>query len=268
MYNMKKLILILIISYLSFIISCKPNQTTVYTQIINHDIEVNDVKTINDLQDVLTNSIEESIQYCVGVSSKNSYSIIDSTTTGSGVIIGKDNDAYFILTNYHVITTNTGKIFDTLKIYLGEDIYLDATYVSGNSDKDIAILKVETQLMLKVCKITSSKILVGATCFAVGCPYDMETYFNSVTIGYISGLNRLIEETSNGEVKNKVTNVYLQHCAPINVGSSGGGLFNLNGELIGINDWKVDDSSMNVEGMSFAIPIEVILAEFSSYFTE
>lgn len=268
MYNMKKLYLILIIFMLVLFTSCKENKTTIYTQIINHDIEVNDVKTINDLQDVLTNSIEESIQYCVGVSAKNSYSIIDSTTTGSGVVIGKDTDGYFILTNYHVISTKTGRIFDTLKIYLGQDIYLDSTYINGNPDKDIAILKVETSLMLKVCMLTSTTPLVGSTCFAIGCPYDMETYFNSVTIGYISGLNRNVEETSNGEVKNKVTNVYIQHCAPINVGSSGGGLFNLNGELIGINDWKVDDSSINVEGMSFAIPIDIILGEFSQYFTK
>jgi len=90
---------------------------------------------------------------------------------------------------------------------------------------------------------------------AVGNPngYDFE---NSVTMGIVSGLNRYFD-IDGDDVKDMFVN-YIQHDAAINAGNSGGPLFNLDGEVIGINTIKI--ASVAVEGMGFAIPAELIIA--------
>ena len=83
-------------------------------------------------------------------------------------------------------------------------------------------------------------------------------------VDFFSSNKRLyIEEDVSGR---EVTNEYLQHCAAINSGNSGGGLFNIYGELIGINTWKVvGELSDNIEGLCFSIPSSVVLNTFAKY---
>jgi serine protease Do len=85
----------------------------------------------------------------------------------------------------------------------------------------------------------------------------METLTNTFTFGNISGLNRQL---------NDETTLYLQHTATINHGSSGSGLFNLKGELIGINTMKIINSSNGYEELNFAIDINTIITCLGEYF--
>ena len=94
--------------------------------------------------------------------------------------------------------------------------------------------------------------------------HHLELYYNTVTVGSISGINRKRkEENARGNI---VTNEYLQHCATINEGNSGGGLFNIYGELIGINCWKlVGKNNDHIENMSFAIPIDIAYKKIENH---
>ena len=100
-------------------------------------------------------------------------------------------------------------------------------------------------------------------CIAVGSPYELEVYYNTITVGNISSIKRVINE-SNYFYK-EISNEYIQTTATINEGCSGGGLFNLKGELIGINTWKLVDSSTNIDGMNFAVGVDKIQELFSQY---
>ena len=158
-----------------------------------------------------------------------------------------------------------GKVYDDIKIYVGSiDLYVDAVVIDYDEYIDLALLEVETDVLLKVCNLGSDlEIKKGKYCIAVGSPYDLETYYNTVTIGNISNTKRVINE-DNYFHKN-ISNEYLLSTATINEGCSGGGLFNLQGELIGINTWKLVDSSKNIDGMNFSISVDIIKDTFSSY---
>ncbi|MBQ8163065.1 MAG: trypsin-like peptidase domain-containing protein [Clostridia bacterium] len=175
-----------------------------------------------------------------------------STGAGSGVIIGKyfdDNDAlkgYLIVTNAHVITSSSGSILDTIKIRTtnGTEYYVSS--VRG-CDKigDIAVLAIETTDTLTVANWISDEedILLGEDVIAIGNPLGQ--LGGTVTDGIISALDRTV--TVEG-----VSMSLIQTSAAVNSGNSGGGLFNMKGQLIGIVNAK--STGTNVEGLGFAIP--------------
>jgi serine protease Do len=106
-------------------------------------------------------------------------------------------------------------------------------------------------------------MLVGDTTFVIGAPLDADTYSWTVTRGILSGKDRLVE-VSSSTYKSVVMNV-LQTDTAINNGNSGGPICNANGEVIGIVNMKL--SSSKIEGMGFAIPIEVAL-EYAENFID
>jgi len=175
---------------------------------------------------------------------------VQSTTVaqGSGVVIAEGG---YVLTNNHVI--EDGSAFQVL-LPSGEKV--NASVVGADSAMDLAVLQVSEQAdtLVPVTIGSSAELPVGSTVIAIGNPGG-EILANTVTRGIISALERSSMSSSN-----TTRNVnYIQHDAPINSGNSGGGLFDYQGNLIGINTLKYRGSyysSGSYEGLGFAIPVE------------
>ena len=160
---------------------------------------------------------------------------------GSGVIISEDG---YIITNHHVIE---GANSVTVTLRDGNTSYT-AAVIGSDSDNDIALLKVDAKGLTPATFGDSSKLAVGDYVVAIGNP--LGELGGTVTDGIISALARDVTiEDQNMTL--------LQTNAQISPGNSGGGLFNANGELIGIVNAK--DSATEVEGIAFAIPINNVL---------
>ena len=159
---------------------------------------------------------------------------------GSGVIISQDG---YILTNNHVINGA-----NSVKVRLRDSTEYDATIVGRDSDNDIALLKVNATGLSPATFGDSNSLAVGDYVVAIGNP--LGELGGTVTDGIISALARkvTIEDTQM---------TLLQTNAQVNPGNSGGGLFNANGELVGIVNAK--QSATEVEGIAFAIPINNVL---------
>lgn len=169
---------------------------------------------------------------------------------GSGFIYKIDGNDMYLLTNYHVISGG-----NNYKATFSDSDIVDAELLGGDEYSDLAVLKVKTKSGLKAVEIAnSSSLRVGDTTFTVGAPLD-NIYSWTVTRGIISGKERLVEITvGNSYDTNYIMNV-LQTDAAVNSGNSGGPLCNANGDVIGVISAKI--KSDGVEGMGFAIPIEV-----------
>ena len=167
---------------------------------------------------------------------------------GSGVVI---QEGGYVLTNNHVI--EDGNAWQVL-MPSGEKV--TATLVGADPNLDLAVLKVNEKAdeLVPVSIGASEGMKVGSTVVAIGNPGG-ELLANTVTQGIISALDRTAMSSSN-----TTRNVaYIQHDATINSGNSGGGLFDYQGNLIGINTLKYSGSyysSSSYEGLGFAIPVE------------
>lgn len=167
---------------------------------------------------------------------------------GSGVVIAEGG---YVLTNNHVV--EDGSFWQVL-LPSGEKV--EATLVGTDSAMDLAVLKVDEQAdtLVPVSIGSSADLRVGSTVIAIGNPGG-EVLANTVTSGIISALGRTSMSTNN-----TTRNInYIQHDAPINSGNSGGGLFDYQGNLIGINTLKYSGSvyiGATFEGLGFAIPVE------------
>ena len=199
-------------------------------------------------------SINESIQKVYdSVVVVNNYRNGRLAGYGSGFVYKKDQDHGYIMTNNHVVEGAT-----SIKITLsnGEDI--EAKILGTDSYMDIATLQIESKDVLQVAEIgDSTKSKIGDTIFTVGTPISPE-YAGTVTKGIVSGEAREITVENNG------TNYMMEAIqidASINPGNSGGPLVNINGEVIGVNSVKLVEKS--IEGMGFAIPIEVAMSQIS-----
>ena len=173
-----------------------------------------------------------------------------SASAGSGVIIGSYKvdgiDAgYYIITNAHVIQDDNGNTSSDIKIRTTDGKEYAVSGVRGtDSYGDIAVLMVNTKDSLTGARFGNSNSLVlGQEVIAIGNP--LGELGGSISNGIISALDREIE--IDGNVYN-----LLQTNAAINAGNSGGGLFNMKGELIGIVNAK--SSGLGIEGIGFAIP--------------
>ena len=174
--------------------------------------------------------------------------------TGTGFIFKKSDNKYYVMTNYHVINGAS-----SVKIQLTNNKELNVEVLGGDSYSDIAILAFESKDDYSIAEIGSSTdARVGDTTFAVGAPVDSTTYSWSVTRGIVSGKDRMVKVTTSSQTSSSdyIMKV-LQTDAAINSGNSGGPLCNSNGQVIGITNMKlVSNSTSNIEGMGFAIPIE------------
>ena len=181
----------------------------------------------------------------------------ESQSSGSGIIIGKNDTELLIVTNNHVIS-NAKEIsvyFNSDGEDADEDNVFSAKIKGTDVNKDLAVISValedipqETLDIVKIATIGDSAMLeIGEPVVAIGNAYG---YGLSVTSGIVSALNREVSVQSEGQT---ITNKLIQTDAAINPGNSGGALLNSRGELIGINSVKF--ISEDVEGMGYAIPI-------------
>ncbi len=174
------------------------------------------------------------------------YQINKLAGIGSGFIYDASG---LILTNYHVIEDAT-----EIKIILTSGDTVQATIVGSDEYADIAVLKIDKQYVTSVAKIGSSENMkLGDTVFAIGSPMSAD-YSGTVTRGIISGKNRMVAVSVGSSTSSDWIMNVMQTDAAINPGNSGGPLCNVSGEVIGINNMKIVESS--VEGIGFAIPIE------------
>ncbi len=168
-------------------------------------------------------------------------SLEEGESEGSGIIYSEDG---YIITNYHVIEDALNSSSATVKITLSNEEEYEAEIIGSDQVTDLALLKIEKDGLTAAKFGKSEKLNVGELAVAIGNPLGKE-FAGSVTVGYISALNRTI--TSDGRTYN-----VIQTDAAINPGNSGGALVNAKGEVIGINTAKINDTS--VEGLGFAIP--------------
>lgn len=167
--------------------------------------------------------------------------------SGSGFVYKKDDKYGYIMTNQHVVDGAT-----ELEIGFTSGEVVKGELLGGDDYLDIAVIRVPVSSVISVAKLgKTDELTLGETVFTVGTPVA-EEYFNSVTGGYISGLNRKVTVSVNSE-SDWVQEV-IQIDAAINPGNSGGPLVNFNGEVIGVTSLKLVNSS--IEGMGFAIKIE------------
>ena len=171
-------------------------------------------------------------------------------SSGSGFVYKTDNKYGYILTNHHVIEDN-----DSLVITMSDDTQVEGKVLGSDKYLDLAVVRIDKKYVKQVATIgTSATSNVGDTIITVGSPVGYE-YRGTVTRGTLSGKNRMVE-VSIVSVNDFIMKV-LQIDAAINPGNSGGPLVNIKGEVIGINSLKLVEDE--VEGMGFAIPIEVAM---------
>ena len=168
-----------------------------------------------------------------------------AAASGSGFILSSDG---YILTNFHVIDDSDSI---SVRLYNGES--LDATLIGYDKSNDIAVLKVEAENLPPVIIGDSDNMNVGDSVVAIGNPLGELTF--SLTSGAVSALDREIT-MSNGSTMN-----LIQTDCAINSGNSGGALFNLHGEVVGITNAKYSSSSnseASIDNIGFAIPISEV----------
>lgn len=156
--------------------------------------------------------------------------------SGSGIIISSDG---YIVTNNHVIEGAT-----KIKVYLYDDTEYEATVIGSDAKTDLAVIKIEAANLTPAKLGDSDSIVVGEDVVVIGNP--LGEFRGSSTGGMISALARDIT------IENQKMTL-LQTDAAVNPGNSGGGLFNMNGELIGVINAKI--ASTETEGLGFAIPV-------------
>lgn len=173
-----------------------------------------------------------------GSSTDETYSNSKAMSLGSGFII---DPAGFIVTNHHVINNA-----DEIHVKLLDNTEMLAKLIGSDQKTDLALLKVEVKAPLPYVKFgDSSKSRVGDWIIAIGNPFGLG---GTVTTGIVSSKGRDIDLDGGNVVDN-----FIQTDAAINSGNSGGPLFNIDGEIIGVNTMIFSPSGLNV-GVGFAIP--------------
>ena len=168
-----------------------------------------------------------------------------STSSGSGVIFSSDG---YIVTNEHVIDGLVDEDTIEVKIYTGE--VFSAKVIGYDAKTDLAVLKIDADGLPYASFADSSQLLLGQDVIAIGNPLGLGI---SCSNGIVSALEKEISI-------NKVYMTVIQTNAAVNAGNSGGGLFDINGSLVGIVNAKKSSnySETSVEGMGYAIPSNTV----------
>ena len=164
---------------------------------------------------------------------------------GSGVII--DSDEGYIITNNHVIDDA-----EDIKVILYDKREVRGTIVATDPSSDLAVIKVDPNGLSTVALGNSDQLSVGEWVVAIGSPFGLHLN-HTVTAGIVSAIGR------SSVISRNNFEDFIQHDAAINPGNSGGALFNLDGELVGINTAIATDGYSRANaGVGFAIPINMV----------
>ena len=191
----------------------------------------------------------QNVSSTVGITTSVTTNYFGFTTTsaasGSGFVFSDDG---YILTNYHVIENST-----SIKVTMYDGSSYDAELIGYDESNDIAVLKIDAQGLHPVVLGDSGNLNVGDSVLAIGNPLGELTF--SLTAGVVSALDREVTLSGN------VTMELIQTDCAINSGNSGGALFNLYGEVIGITNAKYSSSGSgtSIDNIGFAIPINSVL---------
>ena len=191
----------------------------------------------------------QNVASTVGITTSVTTNYFGFTTTsaaaGSGFVLSDDG---YILTNYHVIENST-----SIKVTMYDGSSYDAELIGYDESNDIAVLKVDAENLRPVVLGDSDNLNVGDSVVAIGNPLGELTF--SLTAGVVSALDREVTLSGN------VTMELIQTDCAINSGNSGGALFNLYGEVIGITNAKYSSSGSgaSIDNIGFAIPINSVM---------
>ena len=171
---------------------------------------------------------------------------VSPTSEGSGIIATSDG---YIITNAHVVDGA-----DSLKVITSDGKTYEAELIGSDSMTDLAVIKVDAEGLTAAEFGSSSDLVVADPVIAIGNPGGLQS---TVTVGYVSALNRPVTSSDTGYTMN-----CIQTDAAINPGNSGGALVNMYGQVIGINSSKI--VATGYEGLGFAIPIDDALPIISN----
>ncbi len=219
---------------------------------------LNVVNTDNDRELNAAEVYAQNVNSTVGITTSVETNFFGYRTTspasGSGFIITEDG---YIVTNYHVIEDGSSI---TVSTYDGKSY--PAEVVGYDEENDIAVLKIDAEGLTPVLLGSSEDSHVGDSVCAIGNPLGELTF--SLTSGVISALDRSVT------IGGSPMNLIQTDCA-INSGNSGGALFNMYGEVIGITNAKLSSSSMSeasIDNIAFAIPIDSVKTAITSIITD
>lgn len=207
-----------------------------------------------DVTPSITSVVQSALKSSVGIICTNTR----SSSAGAGVIYKLNGNAAYIITNYHVIYDSySGGYSKNIKVYLYnlvlEDQLIDATVVGASKDNDIAVIEATSDMFLedtvKAVTVNTTAPVAGQATFAIGTP---SLYTFSVTSGIVSVESEYITTAYSANVR-----VYRTDTA-LNSGNSGGGMFNENGELMGISDAKSSDTTD--DNVCYAIPASLAVS--------
>jgi len=222
------------------------------SQILENDKEKETVTITTSNSNTHSNLVDVIEDVRPSVVDINAYSLKFSSA-GSGVIVGSSNEAYYVITNHHVIDGASN--FDVV-VYDSEENSktYEASLIGTSMENDIAALKIETKDTLQCVSFIedSEKVKVGTEVIAIGNPLGI--LGGSVTHGIVSATQREVYLQELGYME------LIQTDAAINSGNSGGALFNNQGLLIGI----VNSGYTDYEGLNFAIPANTARTCFTS----
>lgn len=196
---------------------------------------------IDDYNDVLIETKSHIIKANIEIETTINLGLSYDTKSGSGFVFKEDDDYYYAVTNNHVISFE-GRHSATYQVKAYEDNeFHEATVVVSNEDLDLAVIKFakenRTEIeMIDISRRLGYKYQVDELVFAIGNPLNLS---NTVSFGTFDGIT-LIEN---------VEFIVIQHSAEIYNGSSGGALVDVDGNLIGVNTWGLEEGNL-----SFAIP--------------
>ena len=193
--------------------------------------------------EVYAQNVDAVVALKVEVTGRDNYGReIAGYSAGTGFFISADG---YMVTNYHVIEGGTKVIVTT-----HSDEEYEAHIIGYEANNDLALLKVDGENLPYVTLGSSNALNVGDQVVAIG--NVLSTFASSLTVGYVSGVDRVVD--TEGTAMNMI-----QTDVAINSGNSGGPLFNMNGEVVGITTAKFSGNSSSgasIEGIGFAIPID------------
>ncbi len=185
------------------------------------------------------NQVYSSFRHNLKENQRASVAVIGKNSTGSGSVISSDG---YILTNYHVIA----EIKDNIEVVFSNGKTLKAKIARTDREIDAAILKVDTTGLFTTTLAPNYKIEVGEKIHTIATPQNV-ALINTVSFGYVSALRNI------GFIR------YIQSDGNFLRGTSGGPLFNQNGQQIGINVLGWQNNGVFLEGLNFAIPVDVVI---------
>ncbi len=220
------------------------NPDKVIENITNNITKIDKDVSVSEISSSITEVYKNVSNGCIGIYSKG-----DKTySTGSGVIFKEENNLFYAVTNEHVVDSGS-----SFKAYFGNGIYVDASLIGKDSINDVAVISFsldqfpQVKEKVTIIPLTNNTLLsIGETALAIGCPLNLTEHFNNLTSGIISNISKLD----------------ISIDTPVNSGNSGGGLFNLKGELIGLvykkDTYSSGTTKVPVDCMGYAIPIDIV----------